>query len=100
MIVWERLSGTNPQQMKGDEMAEGTCKTCKWWSESEWKPHQEGWRQCDVAEAEGYHQYANKTIPLPLMMCVDGESYAAKLFTSPDFGCIHHEAKATADGEG
>jgi hypothetical protein len=68
----------------------GTCKECRWWL-----PNMPGgyagecWGACSLMESGGgspIHKQAKA-------FAFDTEQYSAQLFTAPDFGCVHFEAK-------
>jgi hypothetical protein len=65
------------------------CKNCKWWREGVMpiyhdKAIPKGWGDCELGESEGNKPMIKKT----LAYANDYESYAARLQTSPNFGCI------------
>lgn len=68
-----------------------TCKTCKCWTPPEvsspWDVSKGGACACPKFV---YHE----PMPRDGLEYYDAEGYAAGFYTGPDFGCIHHEAKA------
>ena len=82
-----------------------TCKTCKWWNETDSRT-ETGPASVDyesvailhkpcvcpkiVDTSNENHHYAQ---PMDAACVSDFEGYKAELRTGPDFGCIHHEEK-------
>lgn len=68
-----------------------TCKTCKYWGARHWA-HGNG-HKCDAAEDMARWDYDAEALLNDGFGTEDGEGYVSELYTGPDFGCIHWEAK-------
>jgi hypothetical protein len=86
-----------------------TCKTCRWWVDSDRDEPYVNVKQCTCPKmVHGDHRTGGFPTDEPHALInedtrhaiggdevgiVDGEGYYAAMFPAPDFGCIHHEAK-------
>lgn len=68
------------------DASSGKCRDCAHWGGygSVGEEPYPGWEACALAESAS----GAKLLAHSLMVAADAESYAADLFTSPDFGCV------------
>lgn len=70
----------------------GLCENCRWWDQDkdEVPDHREDWGICTLTQNIGMHAF---THPDSLALAM-GTGYfpTANLATSPNFGCVQHEA--------
>lgn len=63
-------------------MSDKTCKTCKWWYNKQF---------CDFVDTKEDDQ-KSKRFEIDIQ-CSDDQGLSVRLFTGPDFGCVHHKGK-------
>ena len=65
-----------------------TCNTCKWWGAAKSGPHSYGQHKvCEHIVRNLGVDYSASVSP------IHDNDFLSDLFTGPQFGCIHHEAK-------
>jgi hypothetical protein len=68
-----------------------TCKTCKHWTPSDWKdPYKYVAVTCASPRVQAMGDSSERNVDDTLLYGGMGVDF---LYTGPNFGCIHHEAK-------
>lgn len=74
----------------------GRCKDCRWWALT--GPIETNFGACCYADSENGETYDDSMFALTGEKLPDGSPETVMVFTGPEFGCVHWQAKEGSDG--